>query len=123
MFKRETFQQAKRLPLYLSTLIYIFLYLFIFFSVMYLIIGKKHLRHSQSFRIMAALSCIQSTHFLHLFFTQFKVKDIDIACDPIRIRGFWKNDQAVLHLKPENNLPCILTVFFSTFCYNRMIKQ
>ena len=76
------------------------------------IIGEQHLRHSRSLGVMAAFSGVQPPYRLHLILTQFKIKDVDISCDPLRIRGLRKYDKSILQFKSEDDLSRILSVFF-----------
>ena len=72
---------------------------------------------------MRPFSGIHGPHFFHLFLGQFKIKDADIARDPLRFRGLRQNNQAVLHFKSEKDLSCVFSVLLSQLLNNRMGKE
>ena len=74
------------------------------------VIVQQHFANTRSFGIVGTLTCVERTDSFHFISGQFKVKNVDVAFDTLRIRGLRQNDKALLHLKSQKDLTCVLAV-------------
>ena len=75
------------------------------------VVGEKHLRHAGGLRVVVALAGVQGAQFLPLSFGQFKVKDVQVAGDPLRVGGLGQDNQPILYLKARMTCPAFLPYF------------
>ena len=92
-------------------------------SVVYPVFLQQYLSQSRSFRIVSSPAGIQSLKFPHFLLCQGKVKNINISGDPGRIGGFRQDDDPLLYLETQNDLPGILMVFLRQRTDEWMLKQ
>ena len=75
---------------------------------------KKRLRN-QRLPVFIPLMPVKSPDQLHILFAQFKIEDVIVLGNMVRIGGTGDGDKACLQLPPENDLRRRLTVLFSQF--------
>ena len=84
---------------------------------------EQNFTHSRRFGVICFMPCIKGAYFIHFFQRQFKIKNINIACNSLRICRFGKHDQPVLHFKAQNNLAVILPVLFCQRINQRFFEK
>lgn len=72
---------------------------------------------------MGAFSGIHSSHFFHLFRSQLEIKNTDIACNSLLLRGLRQYDQPVLYLKAQQDLSGVFVILLCQLLDNRMRKK
>ena len=75
-----------------------------------LVVLEQHFCHARRFRVVVALAGIQRAQRVHLVLCECKVEDIEVARDPLRVGGLGQDDQPVLYLKAQDDLPGVLAV-------------
>ena len=60
---------------------------------------------------------------LHFLSCQFKIKDIKIIPDMLRIGGFRENDRAFLNMQAQDDLNIGFPIFLRQLCKDRLTNQ
>lgn len=83
----------------------------------------EHLLHARRIGIVGALAGIHRPNLVHLIPGQFEVEDVQIGSDALGICGLWQRDDALLHLKTQDDLSGIFAILFSQRLDRRIGQQ
>ena len=72
---------------------------------MFLLLCKAHVEE--------ATPLIQSTDALHFLCCQFKIKNVDIVLNMLRIRRFREYNRSLLNMPTQDDLHIVFTIFIS----------